>query len=226
MAAGGADAACDAAQQGKATLRVSALAGLMTLALLAAPEREASPAAPAAVRAPTVALPEFVSVKGTDRVPGPAETTSAFRRRPRPAPADEPAATPAATLAPAPAEPPARIEIVDAATLRAGEMVVRIAGIALPARERQCRRLDGLSVSCLDRAESYLALLVRNRAVACDRAGLAPDGTEQGRCRTGEADIAEQMVRQGWAAAAARDEPRLLIAEAQAKRQKLGIWRE
>lgn len=206
---------CDAGQQRKATLRVSALAGLATLALLAGPGAGAFAPTEDAPRAKAVSMPEMVSAKPADRVPSLDETTSAFRRKARPE--AEPAA--------APTEPP-RIEIVDAATMRAGAMTVRIAGIALPAREKSCRRLDGLAVACVDRAESYLELLVRNRAVACDRAGTAADGVELGRCRIGETDIAEQMVRQGWAEAQDRDEPRLVLAEAQAKKQKLGIWRE
>ena len=105
-------------------------------------------------------------------------------------------------------------------------MTVRIAGLALPTADKTCRRLDGLSVACLSRAESYLELLVRSRAVACDRAGVADDGVALGRCRIGETDIAEQMVRQGWAEAADREAPALVMAEAQAKRQKLGIWRD
>ena len=209
---------CDAAQQRIATLRVSALAGLATLALLAGPGAGAFATVEDAPRAKLVAMPEMISAKPADRVPGLDETTSAFRRRARPE--AEPTAAPQA-----PAEA-GRIEVVDAATLRAGAMVVRIAGIAPPPGEKSCRRLDGLAVSCLDRAESYLELVVRNRAVACDRAGVAADGVETGRCRAGETDIAEQMVRQGWAQAADRDEPRLVMAEAQAKRQKLGIWRE
>ncbi len=211
--------ACDPTVQRKATLRVSALAAIATLALTAGPDFRPDPALTEAPRRVAVAMPEIVTVKPADRVPSAGETTSAFQRRPRPPVAAVPDVE-------TPAVPSPGIEIVDAATLRAGSMTVRIAGLALPAAERTCRRLDGLAVPCVSRAESYLELLVRGRAVACDRAGVAEDGVPLGRCRIGETDIAEQMVRQGWAEAADRDQPALVMAEAQARRQKIGIWRD
>jgi endonuclease YncB( thermonuclease family) len=215
------ETACDARAQQKATLRVSALAGVLTLALIAGPGLGSGLPEEERPSGPAVAMPQMISAKAADRVPTLDERASALRRRPRP---DAESAAEAA--APPAAEPRAPIEVIDAATLKAGSMVVRIAGIAPPAADRHCRRLDGLAVPCADRAESYLGLLVRGRAVACDRAGFAADGVERGRCRIGEADIAEQMVRQGWAEAADRDEPRLAVAEAQARKQKLGIWRD
>ncbi len=216
--------ACDPAGQRKATLRVSALAALVTLGLTAGPDFRSDPALTETPRRVAVAMPEIVTAKPADRVPAAGETTSAFQRRPRSMPAEAPAgALPAAH---APDVPSHGIEIVDAATLRAGSMTVRIAGLALPASDRTCRRLDGLAVACVSRAESYLELLVRGRAVACDRAGIATDGVPLGRCRIGDTDVAEQMVRQGWAEAADRDQPALVMAEAQARRQKLGIWRD
>jgi endonuclease YncB( thermonuclease family) len=105
-------------------------------------------------------------------------------------------------------------------------MLVRLSGMSLPRDGMTCKRLDGLAVPCLDRASSYLQLLVKGRAVACDRAGVATDGTDLGRCRVGETDIAEQMIRQGWASATEASEKRLVVAEAAARKQKLGIWRD
>lgn len=206
---GRAEARCDAALQQRATFRVSALAGAVTLALLAGPGFDLGAAEQPEPRRPAVGLPEIVAVKPVDRVP---MREASLVRTP-----------PAAVAAP---EPQAGIEIVDAATLRAGAMTVRLAGIALPAPERSCRRLDGLAVPCLDRAASYLELLVRSRTVACDRAGTAADGVELGRCRIGEADVAEQMVRQGWVEAADKDDARLAAAEAAARKQRLGLWRD
>jgi endonuclease YncB( thermonuclease family) len=213
-----AEEACDAVVQRKATLRVSALASVLTIALFAGPEFNLAIPDAGRPRTPLVSQPEFVNFKPADRVPGVAETTASFARR----------ATPAAEKA-AIVETPrpfASIEVIDAATLRAGEMTVRIAGIVLPAVEKACRRLDGLAVPCLDRAASYLELLVKGRAVACDRAGSDTEGRELGRCRIGDADVAEQLVRQGWASASEASDQRLVTAEAAARKQKLGIWRE
>ncbi|MFM9976407.1 MAG: thermonuclease family protein [Beijerinckiaceae bacterium] len=216
-------ASCDARVQGKATLRVSALAGLITLGLLAGPDLRL--ASTSRELAPVVrnTAPEILSSKGLDRVPSLGEITRSAPARRKPQLDNEPAV---AAVAPAAQPSLESIEIIDAATLRTGSMIVRLAGIHMPGAEQNCRRLDGLSVSCTSRAQSYLQLLVKGKAVACDRAGFGADGVEEGRCRVGETDVAEQMVRQGWAKAADQPEERLMVAEAAAREQKLGLWRE
>jgi endonuclease YncB( thermonuclease family) len=217
--------ACDAVVQRKATLRVSALAGIVTLALFAGPEvRLALPEAHAP-RAPLVSQPEMVSFKPADRVPGSAKLYSQEITSTAPAWLPRSSVVETASAIETPHAHPA-IDVVDGATLRAGDMLVRLSGMALPSDDRTCKRLDGLAVPCLDRASSYLQLLVKGRTVACDRAGVATDGTDMGRCRIGEADIAEQMIRQGWASAAEASDKRLVVAEAAARKQKLGIWRD
>jgi endonuclease YncB( thermonuclease family) len=225
-----AENACDAIVQRKATLRVSVLAGLLTLGLYAGPGLHHAMPEVTMPRAPLVSQPEMVSHKPVDRVPVSAmvaspETTSSAPLRPRLAhrgATDEVIA--AAAIETPKAHPP--LSVVDGATLQAGDMTVRLAGLSLPAEDTSCRRLDGLSVPCLDRANSYLQLLVKGRTVACDRVGVAADGIETGRCRVGDTDIAEQMVRQGWARTTEASDKRLAVAEAAARKQKLGIWRE
>jgi endonuclease YncB( thermonuclease family) len=118
------------------------------------------------------------------------------------------------------------VEALDAGMIRAGAETYRLAGIVTPETGTSCRRLDGLAVACADRALSYLQLLVKGRAVACERAPQRSDGPLEANCRIGDGDIAEQMVRQGWARAARNPEERFVLAEAAAKKQKLGIWRE
>jgi endonuclease YncB( thermonuclease family) len=149
-----------------------------------------------------------------------------FRRR-------APLADDAVSVAqPEPASPPMQAspvreaEIDAAGMIRAEGGVYRLAGIALPETGRMCRRIDGLAVQCLDRAQSYLQLLVKGRSVFCERAPQISDGVLEANCRVGDADLAEQLVRQGWARAGEKPEERFVLAEAAAKRQKLGIWRE
>ncbi len=225
-----AESACNAVVQRKATLRVSALAGAVTLALFAGPELRLALPEANTPRAPLVSQPEMVSHKPVDRVPGhasidPLETTSSAPLRPRLARQGASGDLfHAATVETPRAHPP--LAVIDGATLQAGDMTVRLAGLTLPADDQTCRRLDGLAVPCLDRANSYLQLLVKGRTVACDRAGVSTDGIEQGRCRVGETDIAEQMIRQGWAKVADASDKRLVVAESAARKQKLGIWRD
>jgi hypothetical protein len=62
--------ACDAVVQRKATVRVSALAGFVTLALFAGPDLQLTLPEAHSPRAPMVSQPEMVSFKPADRVPG------------------------------------------------------------------------------------------------------------------------------------------------------------
>ncbi len=222
-------AACDASQQKMATLRVSALAGVAVLGLMMSPDLKQSQTEINPSRLIVSTAPDIISTKSIERVPGQTVTdhdtllhsdvtSTAPTRRWRSQPDPDVIVTPKPAVH-------AAIEVMDGNTLRAGEMVVRLAGLSLPDGNRTCRRLDGLAVSCADRAVSYLQLLVKGRAVACSRAGITSDGVEKGYCRIGESDIAEQMVRQGWAKAEAEPEERFLVAEAAARKQKLGIWR-
>jgi endonuclease YncB( thermonuclease family) len=214
--------AFDAPAQKMATLRVSIAAALATLAMAAMPER-APDAAPRA-RPMLMAQPVMMPMKIEDRVPSLPEAISPFRRRPPMADAPvEPSETTAATRTARVSE---AVEALDAGTVRAGTDTFRLAGIVTPETGASCRRLDGLAVPCADRAHSYLQLLVKGRAIVCARAPQLGDGQPEANCRVGDADIAEQLVRQGWARAADKPEERLVLAEAAAKKQKLGIWRE
>lgn len=217
--------ACDAIVQRQATLRVSALAGLVTLALLAGPELRLPQSDAQQTRLPLISQPEMVSAKPIDRVPDHApaidEVTSSAPARPQSRLDAEMVESASPAL-----QSHQPIEILDPTLLRAGDMQVRLAGISIPQGGKACRRLDGLTVSCSDRAASYLQLLVKGRSVACDKAGIAKDGMTMGHCRIGEIDIAEQMLRQGWAQIEGKAQKRLVLAEAAARKQNLGIWQE
>jgi len=218
-----AETAINAVAQQKATLRVSAVAGLLTIGLFAGPGIRLALPDVHRPQAAMISQPEFVSAKSADRVPslGDGFTTSAVRQRLRAGPETDPI-----NEAPVVSRAPALIGVVDAATLRTDDRLVRVAGLSLPAPGAMCKRLDGLAVTCAERATGYLELLVKGRAVACDHLGKAADGIDLSRCRIGETDIAEQMIRQGWASAAHAEDARLTRAEAAARQQNLGIWRK
>jgi endonuclease YncB( thermonuclease family) len=212
---------CDIVRQNAATLRAGALAALLTLGLSLGPETLRAPGAtPNPV---AIAMPEIVARKSEERLVAAApETTASFGPLRRRAPLAE------ELEAPQPREtqvPHAAIEVVDGVTLKAGDMLVRLVAISPPAAESICKRIDGLSVGCRDRAASYMELLVKGRAVGCRHAGKSDDGVDLGRCAIGAVDLAEQMVRQGWASAAPEADRSLKVAEAAARKQKLGMWR-
>jgi endonuclease YncB( thermonuclease family) len=212
---------CDIVHQNAATLRAGALAALLTLGLSLGPEALRSSGTTQAPVA--ITMPEIVDRKSEERLAAASpETTASFSPLRRRAPlAEEPEAAPAV-------EAQARhaaIEVVDGVTLKAGDMLVRLFAISPPAAGSICKRIDGLSVGCRDRARSYMELLVKGRSIGCHHAGRSDDGVDLGRCTSGAVDIAEQMVRQGWASAAPDADRSLKVAEAAARKQKLGMWR-
>jgi endonuclease YncB( thermonuclease family) len=221
----------DAPAQRQATLRVSIAAAVATLGMATLHDARPAqtPASQPVARAALISAPEIViAAKADDRVPSiGAEPLSPFRRR---APVLETqaaeSASPETTATPRTVKSAREAEVIDAGMIRTAEETYRLAGIELPETSQQCRRIDGLAVGCLDRARSYLQLLVKGRAVACERAPQKHDGPLEANCRVGDADIAEQLVRQGWARASEKPEERFVVAEAAAKKQKLGIWRE
>jgi endonuclease YncB( thermonuclease family) len=215
-------AAIDPAMQRQATLRVSIAAAVATLAF--ATLHGGAETSPAVAPKQIAALPEMISFKADDRVP---QAVNPFRRRaPLAETAEVPSAPPETTASPRTMGAARAAEAMDGGMIRAGDATYRLAGIVLPENGQMCRRLDGLAVACADRAHSYLQLLVKGRAVSCERAPQRTDGPHEANCRIGDADVAEQMVRQGWARAGEQPEERFMLAEAAAKKQRLGIWRE
>jgi endonuclease YncB( thermonuclease family) len=220
-------AALDVQTQRQATLRVSIAAAVATLAFAALHDGGAVEPTPQPARSIMTTMPEIITAKADDRVPAIPALPNPYRRRaPPPDVAETPAAAPESTATARPVTPTREAAVADAGMIRTGDATYRLAGIALPDTSSMCRRLDGLAVPCLDRAQSYLQLLVRNRAVTCARAPQQSDGPLEAHCRIGDTDIAEQMVRQGWARAGDQPEERFMLAEIAAKKQKLGIWRE
>ena len=218
-------ASCDAKVQRDATLRVSVLAGVVTLALMAAPDFKWKAIDHSFGQSIIISSPEIAnnnSGKGLHRVPSVEDgtITASFTRKPIIS-LDEPVSKTSPKITPLD-----HVEIIDASTVRAGSRIVRLRGIETPKSTDTCKRLDGLAVSCLDRALSYLQLLVKGRAIACSSTKPTETSSDEGHCRFGETDVAEQLVRQGWAKAGALSEERIVTAELAAKRQKLGIWRQ
>lgn len=212
----------DAPAHGRATLRVSIVAALATLAI-AATNLTPAPAV-TSVRGVVIAQPEVITIKVDDRVPALADIATPFRRRMQQA--DQPIAAQETTATAHRMMPTREMQAIDPVIVRSGEQEFRLAGIVPPDEGRMCRRVDGLSVVCADRALSYLQLLVKGRAVNCERLTHHAGDRNEASCRVGDADLAEQMVRQGWARASEKPEERLMIAEAAARKQKLGIWRD
>jgi hypothetical protein len=92
----------------------------------------------------------------------------------------------------------ASVAVVDGRTLEAGGLRIRLSGIQLPREDAVCRTLDGRLETCLSRAATTLDVNTRWRRVTC-RYQMQGVGQAIGSCRAGGTDLAERVVRAGYA---------------------------
>ena len=111
---------------------------------------------------------------------------------------------------------PADVAVVDGETLRLNGVVVRLEGIAAPARGDRCRP----GIDCGDAASRSLAALVHDRTVRCDLQDTG-GGRPLGACFAGVDDLSRGAVARGWARADRQD---LRASEQQARDARLGLW--
>jgi endonuclease YncB( thermonuclease family) len=120
-----------------------------------------------------------------------------------------------------------RLAVVDGDTLRLGDQVVRLAGIAAPVRGSVCHGAGNgdagqADVDCGAAAANALAGLVRGNAVDCTIRGHDDQGRPVGNCRAGGTRLSEALVLDGWARAATAE---LRETETAARTAGRGIWR-
>ncbi len=96
---------------------------------------------------------------------------------------------------------PEQVAVVDGETLLVHEMVVRLQGIAAPARGSQCQGVDGGTRDCGAASAEALARLVRGRDVRCQLNGRDSEGLAQGLCEASGTELNRAQVSQGWARA-------------------------
>ena len=115
---------------------------------------------------------------------------------------------------------PAEVLVVDGETLRLGERVLRLYGMAAPVRGQAC----GMVADCGGMAANELARLVRERAVECRIQGQDRFGRALGSCRAGGIDVNASLVAAGWATVDEQAMPSLAPIEASARAAGLGMW--
>lgn len=113
------------------------------------------------------------------------------------------------------------IRIVDGETLGLGERVIRLAGIAAPARGEACRGRSGDAFDCGGAATAALTRLVTGRPVSCRIVGQDSFGRGLGECEAGGTDLGRSLVGGGFAVATAAE---LRGPEAAARDGGRGLW--
>ena len=90
------------------------------------------------------------------------------------------------------------VSVVDGRTFRSEGVTVTLAGLDLPPPDQVCRTLDNRLEQCVTRAATQLELLTRSRTLAC-RYRMTTSSEAIGSCRMGASDLAERMIRTGYA---------------------------
>ncbi len=113
--------------------------------------------------------------------------------------------------------PAAQLAVVDGDTLRLGQQVVRLNGIAAPPRGTDCGPVD-----CGAAAANALSALIGNHTVDCRIEGHDRQGRPLGTCQASGVELNQALVRDGWAHAVAAS---LRGTEDDARKAGRGIWR-
>ncbi|ODA67064.1 hypothetical protein A7A08_01808 [Methyloligella halotolerans] len=117
-----------------------------------------------------------------------------------------------------------RVIVRDAGTLKTGNHIIHLQGIAVREEDETCKDEDGTSWPCGIRARAALTRLIRGRAVVCDLPRTGDEAEFTSRCRIGETDLSLWMVEQGWAKPATDTDDTFAKARDKAKEAKLGLW--
>ena len=211
------------------------LVGLAALLLVFAPETDHQPEAPPSPQAgtrfdpPAPAADSPVVRPGRNVAPpsitqrGDLDETPLRRVQPPPA-------APTETAPAAAADQPTKIRLlaqpvaVAAGTIAIGAGVIALPGLRAPALEQRCSS-GSVDWPCGVRARTELRAYLRGRSIRCavpEDFGTASE-TVTASCTLGGSDIGEWLVRHGWAEAEAGGP--YADAEAEAKRERRGLWR-
>jgi len=119
-----------------------------------------------------------------------------------------------------------RAHVIAADTLRIGRHRIRLSGIEVPDPNQRClrsgARSGGRTWACGQDAREALQRLVHGRTLKCEISGSGD--TASGRCETTGTDVAEALVKAGFAFAQGTFMPTYGSAETAARESKSGIW--
>ncbi len=118
---------------------------------------------------------------------------------------------------------PAQVAVIDGGTLKLRDRVVRLFGVAPPARGTSCDMRDAAGQDCGSAAANALAAMVRDLPVTCRVTGA--DGLDRplAICAAGGTELNSAVIAAGWARAD-RAQPEFQRAEQAAKAGRRGVW--
>ncbi|MEI3582494.1 MAG: thermonuclease family protein [Alphaproteobacteria bacterium] len=121
------------------------------------------------------------------------------------------------------------VYVVDGDSLEMGEVRIRLEGIDAPEYYQDCRYPNNKKYACGLEARQYLQSLVDQGKVTCIERDLDRYNRSLCTCyvtnKIGEkTNLNEAMVRAGWAVVYKNKHSDYSAAEAEAEREKRGIW--
>jgi endonuclease YncB( thermonuclease family) len=121
---------------------------------------------------------------------------------------------------------PGGLTVRDGDSFKLNESSIRLDGIDAPELKQNCNSADGSIWRCGPESRKQLGILLKSGEVKCAATAKDRYGREIATCSAGKiADVAKEMVRQGWATASGREgEGKYAAEEAEARKAKRGIW--
>jgi endonuclease YncB( thermonuclease family) len=112
---------------------------------------------------------------------------------------------------------------IDGDSFEIGRTEIRLHGIDAPEYRQTCKDSQA-TMPCGRLARDALSKLIRGGKVVCTLIDRDRYGRQVSLCKQGPRDIAEEMVRQGWALAYRKHSRAYVSAEREAKEGKRGMW--
>jgi endonuclease YncB( thermonuclease family) len=114
---------------------------------------------------------------------------------------------------------------VDGDSLKLGGRDIRLHAIDAPEYRQPCFEPDGREWPCGREARAALHALVRNKEATCRPVDTDKYGRMVAECSVDGRSLAEEMVRQGFAIAYLHHSRKHQRLEAEARKNRRGIWR-
>jgi endonuclease YncB( thermonuclease family) len=118
----------------------------------------------------------------------------------------------------------APVNVVDGDSFNIGKQRFRLYGIDAPELHQDCRDASGKWWPCGKRARSELRRLIGNNPVHCTERTRDRFGRAVAVCNAGGRDLAEEMVRLGWATAYPDFASSYAGVESEARAARRGLW--
>jgi endonuclease YncB( thermonuclease family) len=117
-----------------------------------------------------------------------------------------------------------RARVIDGSTIAIGGQQIRLFGISAPDTSQSCT-LGGRIWRCGADVTTALIGQAGDKMVTCDERGIDTAKHVVAICHVGTVDLADWMVRNGWALAARRESMMYVSAEIIARNAHVGLWR-